>query len=174
MKTKASDRRIIKKTHKDWTMCHEMPFNDDELNVIMEAARILTDSTCAIERIMKELNVSVDDFHTIFGRLNKYLDVSNVSKESVTGDPVAPDDLPQSGMNGFSRNKLIAAFGKVQKPDDWKAPINSVIDKADESIVEAAISFFTSTPADFSPVKGQRDKWRVKSIGYREGPAGDH
>ena len=116
---------------------------------------------------MDELDISEEVFLNIFGRLQKHMDTSE--------EPITDDD-PRSGMSGFSKNQLTAAFEKVQNQDDWKAPISAVIDISEGPIVEASIAYFTSTAADFLPIKcgGKAGKYRVKSIGYRAGPAGDH
>jgi hypothetical protein len=65
------------------------------------------------------------------------------------------------------------AFSQVQDPDDWKAPIDTVVDaRQDLELVRQAIVYFTATVPTFSDAgDGQV---RVQADGYRMGPAGDH
>ncbi len=74
-------------------------------------------------------------------------------------------------FRGFSRPKLVEAFGKVSNPADWKAPIEIEILTMDVNITVAAIEFFTATPAEVLPAVRMGYSF-VKSIGYRKGPAG--
>lgn len=68
-----------------------------------------------------------------------------------------------------TQKELDRLFGLVCDPNDWKAPINALIDPDDEDGVEEAIIHFTATIPDFVP---EGDKVRVTAEGYRMGPAG--
>lgn len=76
------------------------------------------------------------------------------------------------GREGYSKVDLEAAFNLVKDPEDWKKPIDKVIDTYQMDIVGKAIQFFTATEPMFEPNKS--GCVRVTSIGYRAGPAGDH
>lgn len=68
--------------------------------------------------------------------------------------------------------RLEPFFQKVAHPKDWKAPILAYVRHEDLDVVLEAIQFYTATTATFENLN---DGWfRVKSIGYRRGPAGDH
>ena len=72
----------------------------------------------------------------------------------------------------FTHRELTLAFEKVQDPHDWRAPIDCWIDKNDVALYEAAIIYFTgTTPLIFVP-SGNTKTWRIKSVGYRNGPCG--
>lgn len=93
-----------------------------------------------------------------------------MTNEPITLTVVDPASI--LGANPFTREQMQTAFGKVCNPKDWKASINAVIDEADRDLVQRAISYMTATDCSFSPAKP--GKLRVRSIGYRRGPAGDH
>lgn len=73
----------------------------------------------------------------------------------------------------YSHKELSAAFDLVKNPIHWKDPINALIPANKREVVCKAIKYFTATKAKFFPTKNP-DLLRVKSIGYRNGPAGDH
>jgi len=64
-----------------------------------------------------------------------------------------------------------AAFRLVANPTDWKAPIDARVPADKLVAVVRAIAFYTATSATVTP---EGDVFRVTSIGYRSGPAGDH
>jgi len=71
-------------------------------------------------------------------------------------------------------DQLQAVFGLLHNPDDWKAPIDCEVmanDKQKKLIAEA-INFMTATDAEFEVLEPSINKYRVTSIGYRNGPAG--
>ena len=72
---------------------------------------------------------------------------------------------------GFTRPELDKAFKAVHDPSDWKAPIESIVDRDDVFATLAAIEFFTATEA---VVEIDGRDLVIRSIGYRAGPAGDH
>lgn len=76
---------------------------------------------------------------------------------------------------GFTRHELHEAFGRVSDPQDWKAPINTLIAPEDREIVSAAIEFFTATTPTFAPFRNSTTgQLHCSARGYRLGPAGDH
>lgn len=69
------------------------------------------------------------------------------------------------------------AFDRVRNPFDWKAPIDACISPESSPIVRSAISYFTATEPRFQPITDHFNTlhaYRVTSIGYRKGPAGEH
>lgn len=72
--------------------------------------------------------------------------------------------------NEYTMDQLEKAFNSVQNKDDWRAAIDAPVDpESDLILIEAAIQFYTATQAKFEMVG---DQLRVRSIGYRMGPAG--
>lgn len=67
---------------------------------------------------------------------------------------------------------LEQAFLSVQDPTDWRNPINAIIKFENREAVREAVEFFTATEATFENLGAGR--LRVRSVGYRNGPAGDH
>ena len=70
-----------------------------------------------------------------------------------------------------SREELKEYFEKVQNPNDWKAPINALVDPADVDGVTEAVIFYTGTIPEY---KRSGKQVRVTAVGYRMGPCGDH
>lgn len=71
---------------------------------------------------------------------------------------------------------LTAAFDMVCSADDWKAPIDAIVDVDDDlNLIRRAVIHFTATDVQwkFAPEHGPT-KLRVTAKGYRMGPAGDH
>ena len=77
-----------------------------------------------------------------------------------------------TARSSHSHADLEQAFRKVSDPNDWRGPIDAVIDDADRHVVGEAVAYFTATSAEFHPVPGQPGKLRVTAVGYRCGPAG--
>lgn len=80
---------------------------------------------------------------------------------------------------GFSRRQLQEAFEWVANPNDWKAPIDAFVPEHKVHVVRAAIEFFTATEVEiheFMDIPSRHNVWkdwkRVRSKGYRYGPAG--
>ena len=64
-------------------------------------------------------------------------------------------------------------FSGLQDPDDWKAPIDRVVDPSDEEMLDVycyAVRYFTATEPTLQALCDGR--YRIKSEGYRAGPAG--
>lgn len=85
------------------------------------------------------------------------------------------DRDPTPIYKGFSRKQLSDAFDAVANKDDWKGPILVKLPYDYElvTITVAAIEFFTATKPVVSR-KMDKKAYVISSIGYREGPAGDH
>ena len=70
---------------------------------------------------------------------------------------------------GFTQDEMREAFEEVQNPNDWRAPIFTVISREQKEVVEAAIEFFTATTPTFAE---RGECLEVRAVGYRNGPAG--
>ena len=55
----------------------------------------------------------------------------------------------------------------------WKDPIDRICREKDGELIARAIEYFTATEAKIEKLSGQ-PLIRVRSIGYRAGPAGDN
>lgn len=66
------------------------------------------------------------------------------------------------------------AFGQIHDPDDWRGPIDCVVPWSAANLYMDAIRFMTATEPEFDHVgrHGEVAMARLKSIGYRAGPAG--
>ena len=75
---------------------------------------------------------------------------------------------------GYTYGELEVAFKMVRNPDDWKAPIDSVVAAEFVDVVVNAIIFFCATEVEVTEVEHDRvvNARRVESVGYRAGPAG--
>ena len=65
-------------------------------------------------------------------------------------------------------------FEMVEDPEDWKNPINKVIDAPDEKLqkeIEEAVIFYTASIPDFRPMRN--GKVRVVAEGYYLATAGE-
>lgn len=75
--------------------------------------------------------------------------------------------------------RLNAAFKRVQPATHWKDRIDATITldpvdpESDKQMIELAVIHFTGTIANINPVKNS-NLWRVRAVGYRLGPCGDH
>lgn len=81
--------------------------------------------------------------------------------------------------DGYTHGELRCAFDMVANPDDWRAPVDSVVDARFVELVKAAVEFFTATSATTRPEHGREARRspvpnpvRVRAAGYRAGPAG--
>ena len=77
--------------------------------------------------------------------------------------------MTEKVYKGFELDELSRAYDLVSDPDDWKAPIDATVSGADIHAVVSAIEFYTATDVN---VSYDGEKWKVKSVGYRAGPAG--
>jgi len=75
-------------------------------------------------------------------------------------------------LGGYTEQALKEAFEAVQDKDDWKAPIRALVAREDLGVTIKAIEHYTATnvysDGDYGNFVG------VYSVGYRNGPAGDH
>jgi len=83
---------------------------------------------------------------------------------------------------GYSQQQLRRAFEIVENSEDWRGPINCLVSLTVLHMmgvylrdIDFAIRFYTGTIAEFyTNPHGDGDLWRIVSVGYRMGPAGDH
>ena len=75
-------------------------------------------------------------------------------------------------LYGYRLDQVAHAFDRVRNHHDWKAPIHTTINVADQMVVEIAIHWFTGTTAEFTPVPGSPGLLLVTAPGQRLGPAG--
>lgn len=71
----------------------------------------------------------------------------------------------------FTQEQLEEGFKLVQDKEHWKNPIDALIEPFQIEIVQESVIHFTATIPVF---KKEGEKVRVKALGYRNGPAGDH
>ena len=88
------------------------------------------------------------------------------------------DTYWSSEFEGFTIRDLKEAFDEVTSRsytsrEDWRGPIHTTVHEDDLEITKAAILFFTATDPEVRWLWTPDDrKWEIKSIGYRNGPAG--
>lgn len=73
----------------------------------------------------------------------------------------------------YTYQQLREAFEKVQNKEHWKNPIEAFIPVSDLDITDKAIRHFTGTDMMVGWTKND-GTIKIWSIGYRNGPAGDH
>lgn len=97
------------------------------------------------------------------------------SENGINGASIRPMNERTDCYKGFPISLLREAFTCSHGPD-WKAPIAVLVPGEAVALTVAAIEFFTATTATVkmsaTPVSGI--KYLVESVGYRNGPAGDH
>lgn len=76
----------------------------------------------------------------------------------------------RTASGGYTTEEMRAAFKLVRDVDDWKNPIDAVVDRDKWHLLEHAIPWFTGTGAHHEDVPGQPDKIRVMADGYYAGP----
>lgn len=83
-------------------------------------------------------------------------------------------DEPVDSATGICRGVLKSTFDRLADPDDWRGPIDATIEAEFRREVEAAVIFYTATVPTFEPAgtRGKVKLVRVRSEGYRMGPAG--
>lgn len=64
------------------------------------------------------------------------------------------------------------AFALIENPNDWRAPIDAVIEAKDFDRCVRACEFFTSTELEKVEELHYGKFYRVTAVGYRNGPAG--
>lgn len=94
----------------------------------------------------------------------------------------APDDFQISGITdaqddqtfeGHKVSELRAAFDAVAPKDDWKGPIDAVINTSMFEVTRVAVRFFTATELYAVNPSARSVQVRVQADGYRAGPCGD-
>lgn len=89
----------------------------------------------------------------------------------ISGITDAQDDQT---FEGYRVSELRAAFEAVAPKDDWKGPIDAVINTSMFAVTRVAVRFFTATEL-YAVNPGSRSvEVRVQADGYRAGPCGDH
>jgi len=74
-------------------------------------------------------------------------------------------ETPLPSYRGFSEEELQAAFTLVQNSENWKRPINAVVEPtANLEAIRIAVTYFTGSVANMTPAKG--GKVRVRARGY--------
>jgi len=83
--------------------------------------------------------------------------------------------------DGYTHGELRLAFDMVSDPDDWKAPVDSIVTERAVALVSSAVVFFTGTVPQTRRMGAHEKRARrspcenpvlVTSPGYRDGPAG--
>lgn len=83
--------------------------------------------------------------------------------------------------DGYTHGELRTAFDMVADPDDWRAPIDSIVTERAVALVSSAVVFFTATVPQTRRMGAHEKRARrspcenpvlVTSPGYRMGPAG--
>lgn len=75
--------------------------------------------------------------------------------------------------NGYSIAELRETFEKLVPSTDWKAQVVGFCDQSSIEKVRTAVVMYTATEPSFMGIV-DTGWFRVKAIGYRAGPAGDH
>ena len=73
------------------------------------------------------------------------------------------------------RDLYLPYFENVQDPDDWKAPIDATVHRDDLEMTLDAVVFFTGAEVEYEledPEFNDGDLYRIRSVGYRNGPCG--
>lgn len=79
------------------------------------------------------------------------------------------DQWLDNARGGFTTIELQKAFLAVANDENWKNPIDRIVDESQVEILTAAIPWMTGTEATFLPAN-EPGKIRVKADGYYLGP----
>lgn len=74
---------------------------------------------------------------------------------------------------GYHEYTLKAVFHAVCDSQDWKRPVACTAELTAVGIVVAAIEYYTATVPTVE-LDNATGVYRITSVGYRMGPAGDH
>jgi hypothetical protein len=150
-----------------------MPFDNDHLTVKLVAALMGCKPGAGLADRMNRLSraglIKDGDKH---GAMVRAVCQSIASECEAQADPRAAEPSDHAATNifrGFTEGELEAAFERVRDRQDWRAPIDATITRAEKPAVEAAIQFYTASRPTFFRVRGG---YRVRAAGYRAGPAG--
>jgi len=76
----------------------------------------------------------------------------------------------------FTVADLHKQYNRICNPNDWRAPIDAIVPKAEVLITVAAITYYTGTTCKThlvdAPDGYSGEFWRIRSVGYRNGPCG--
>jgi hypothetical protein len=104
--------------------------------------------------------------------LNRFINLRNDAKTLGVG---RYEKLAQEAIDlaiNAQQERMHDAFNAVAEPNDWKAPIDTIVPlEADVETIVEAIEFFTAAKA---VVTKDEFHFHITSDGYRNGPAGDH
>ena len=65
----------------------------------------------------------------------------------------------------YSQEQLHEAFTKIQNKDNWKNPIDAVIDRKEEELITEAVVHFAGCVPTYEPIHGTT-RYRVRAAGY--------
>ena len=84
------------------------------------------------------------------------------------------DHCGEQSVDDVCVNVMSLVFDRVADANDWRAPIDYIIEAELRSEVEAAVIHYTATVPTFTDVQAQNGvrMVRVQAVGYRAGPAG--
>lgn len=105
---------------------------------------------------------------------------TSVDGAAIRVDLDAPDDAPsmneeqimdflEAARGGYTGEELNAAFDMVKDAGHWKNPIDAVIPRDQQDVVDKAIAWFTGTEASFYG-HDDPEKLIVRAPGYFAGP----
>ena len=84
------------------------------------------------------------------------------------------DHCGEQSVDGMCTDVMSKVFDRVADANDWRAPIDYIIEAELRSEVEAAVIHYTATVPTFTDVQPHNGvrMVRVQAVGYRAGPAG--
>lgn len=74
------------------------------------------------------------------------------------------DEWLENAKGGYEVAELEAAFDLVKNPENWKFPVDAIIDAAKRDVVDVAVKFYAGSVATFVDIGG--GKLRVLAAGY--------
>jgi len=86
----------------------------------------------------------------------------------------APQEMSRTGVyKGFTLDELATTFYRLHDPKDWRDPIAAWVPGELVMVAVASIEYYACTPVTVT-LNTTTMQYLVTSIGYRQGPAGDH
>lgn len=105
-------------------------------------------------------------YETPFGTFNTY----DQAAHAVSGKGFDPGKRITIKIAEPGEQRLSDCFDAVANPDDWRAPIDAIVEAVDlNDTIQAVIHYTASTPIIVDDGPG---KYRLYAQGYRAGPAG--
>jgi hypothetical protein len=93
---------------------------------------------------------------------------------TVPHDAQAAYDMATTGVyKGFTHQALSDAIDRLTDPTDWRGPISTWVPGELVLVAVAAIEFYTATTPTVQ-LNTSTMQYLIESVGYRQGPAGDH